>query len=165
MLGVAALLIVAGVGLVWQISRLRGRVQAIRQPLTSLAQYRTSLSAGASPLVRAEWTDCPICACATIDQRADIAVCGICDWEHARSTSPGELARARENFAAYGTVNSPEELRQWGGSLPGTQIRAAKQAAVDACKQAREGALSFHEALEELYRQERLIRAASGSPA
>jgi hypothetical protein len=60
---------------------------------------------------------------------------------------------------------TPEDLRQWGGSLPGTQIRAAKQAAVDACTRAREGALSFHEALEELSRQERLIRATSSPPA
>lgn len=160
MLGTVLVLALAAIAGIWHFARLRERLHALRQPLTSLAQYRTSLTAGNSHLAREEWIDCPVCECATIDRLSPVSVCPICDWEYAPELSQTAVGQARANFESYGSVNTPEEIREWGGAVPDAEVLAAKRAAVDVCRRAREGATSFGEALDELAHFEQLILAA-----
>lgn len=160
MFGTVVFLALAAAAGIWHFAGLRERLHALRQPLTSLAQYRTSLAAGNSHLTRAEWIDCPVCECATIDRLSPVSVCPICDWEYAPELSQTAVEQAQWNFELYGSVNTPEEIRGWGGVVPDARMMAAKRAAVDVCHRAREGAASFGEALDELAHQQQLVLAA-----
>lgn len=160
MFGTVVFLALAAAAGIWHFAGLRERLHALRQPLTSLAQYRASLTAGDSHLTREEWIDCPVCECATIDRLSPVSVCPICDWEYAPEPSRTAVEQARVNFDSYGSVNTPEEILEWGGVVPDAEVLAAKRAAADVCRRAREGATSFAEALDELAHFEQLILAA-----
>ncbi|MBD0320853.1 MAG: hypothetical protein ICV87_11000 [Gemmatimonadetes bacterium] len=151
-------LALATVAVTWHFARLRGRAQALTQPLTSLAQYRNSLAAGDRS--RAEWMDCPICGCATIDCLAPASACPICDWEYSPAAPEAALEEARARFTRHGSVNTPQEMRGWGGVVPDAEVLAATRAAVDVCRQAGDGVIPFGEALHLLAQQQNLVRGA-----
>jgi len=142
LIGIILTLLLAG-GLGWWLSRLRSRARHLLTTPDTLAQYRNLHTGAADPGSGIEWTDCPCCASPTLDTRSAYPVCQVCDWEHGLSASAGVLQQARRNFQAYGTVDAPEELDQWSGTLPGESEIAARRAVVAASEEAREGEIDL----------------------
>lgn len=96
--------------------------------LRTLADWRRVRESALDARARRNWALCACCGAPTYDPRGG---CGLCGW------AQGEpLDRARENLARYGTVDTPEEMAQWGELSPTEQERAVVRQVVELCARA-----------------------------
>jgi hypothetical protein len=99
--------------------------------LRTLADWRRVRESALDPRERRDWIVCACCGAPTYDPHGG---CGLCGW------AEGEpLERARENFALFGTIDTPEEMAQWGELPPTDEERAVVRQVVELCARAAPG--------------------------
>lgn len=144
------LLPIAIVGLVlafvaMTLRRWDGRIQSTDPAVRpGLSEYRTHLAAISSNH-HPRWTDCPVCACPTIDESTDWRACELCDWEVSDSASHEELREAELRFRRHGSVSTPEEMAAWQGRPPSAGEIALRHSMAELCSAVRSGELALPE--------------------
>lgn len=110
--------------LVWMSRGVRSAAPPIPEPSArTLADWRRVREAALDGDDRCDWTMCACCGAPTYDPHGG---CGLCGW------AEGEpLDRSRAHFAAYGTIDTPEEMAGWGELPPGDEEVAVIRRIVD----------------------------------
>jgi hypothetical protein len=139
------LLVVFVAGLVWQLSRVAGRLSAVSSPAptTPLEYRRFNASIETNPRFRSDWAECRVCECPTFDRAGDYPGCQLCGWEGPEGSSEA-LGRARAAFLEHGTAHPPEELATWGARPLSDQERNHVRSVVALHRRALSGELDFH---------------------
>ena len=98
--------------------------------LRTLADWRRDRESALDAHARTFWAECACCGAPTYDPRGG---CTLCGWE-------GEpLEESRANLARYGSVDTPEQMAEWGELPPTPEERGLIRRILDLCAGAPRG--------------------------